>query len=894
MRPTGVPAPGQARWGEHMCLLYRTRADLLDATVPFFAAGLAHGERCIWVASDPLPAAEARDALRMVVPDLEERECRGQIEILDHDAWYLRGRELTPDAVIDGWLAREQTALRDGYAGLRLSGNTSFLMPAQWAEFAGYEARVHAAFHGRRIIALCSYSLARCGADQLVDVMRNHGLAIVRHGGEWRALHSATAVLAYAEGDAAPHRHGHTVEFFGAFPGAAIGRELAFALAAGKAAAAAARPAHLDAIRDELRARGVDIADEIRRERLRLLDGEAIADAASRDGTIDFAVVEDRVLAPFKRSLAHTGRIRVYGEIVDVLAQRGQRAAALALEAWWNVQVAALPIELHCGYSLGAFADTGSVEPFRAVCDVHDAVCAMGAAEEVRMHAERDQLQRALTSEARRRNELEPAREHLVTLQRVMSRLGEVVTTAEVVGVVATECRQCLHATEVGVHVKEDAHWRDLVTGTVADTAPPASELVMLLPLRVRGEQVGILSLALPPRHARDTAHRALAHDVAQQVASALDRARVHDAADRANRAKDDFLAMLGHELRNPLSPIVTALQLMRLRGEPALVNERLVIERQAGNLVRLIDDLLDVSRIARGKITIERGTIELADVVTAAIEQASPTLALASHHLHLDIEPRITLDADATRLAQVIANLVINAAKFTPAGGRIEVVASATPARATVIVRDNGIGIAPELLPRVFEQFVQGHQGSDRARGGLGLGLAIAKGIVELHGGAIRAESAGPGSGSTFTVELPRLPHVRLHTDDSRDLRSGALRVLVVDDNLDAGEMLAEALRQFGHDVHFAHDGNAGLDLALRIQPDVAVLDLGLPGMDGYQLARAIRRSLGDRTPRLIAVTGYGQPNDRQQSAEAGFSAHLVKPVMLDQLQDTILRLGN
>ena len=372
VRPTGVPAPGQARWGEHMCLLYRTRADLLDATVPFFAAGLAHGERCIWVASDPLPANEARDALRVVVPDLDARERRGQIEILDHDTAYLRDRELTPDAVIDRWLAREQAALRDGYAGLRLSGNTT---SPPWAELAAYEARVHEAFHGRRIIALCSYSLARCGTEQLVDVMRNHGLAIVRHGGEWRALHSATAVLAYAEGDAAPHRHGHTVEFFGAFPGAAIGRELAFALAAGKAAVAAARPVHLDAIRDELRARGVDIAEEISRERLRLLDGEAIANAALRDGTIDFTVVEEHVLAPIMRSLAHTGRIRVYGEIVDVLAQRGQRAAALALEAWWNVQVAAHPIELHCGYSLGAFADAGASSRFARLRRARRGVC---------------------------------------------------------------------------------------------------------------------------------------------------------------------------------------------------------------------------------------------------------------------------------------------------------------------------------------------------------------------------------------------------------------------------------------------------------------------------------------------------------------------------------------
>jgi signal transduction histidine kinase/CheY-like chemotaxis protein len=687
----------------------------------------------------------------------------------------------------------------------------------------------------------------------------------------------------------------HTVEFYTAFPAAGIADAVASALADGSAAAAVARPAHLDAIRDELRARGIDIAEEVGRERLRLLDGEAIATAACIGGALDFEVVEERLLAPLQRSLARHERVRVYGEVVDVLARRGLRLAAIELEGWWNRQLEAHPIELHCGYSVAAFSDAGSVEPFRAVCDAHDAVCAMGSTEEHRARVELDQLERVLNSEARRRSELEPAREHLVTLQRVMSRLGEVITTGEVVGVVATECRQTLHATEVGVHVAEGLLWRDLVTGATSGRPPRASDHVLVLPLRVRGQQLGLLSLAMPPRHARDAAHLALAHDVAQQVGWALDRARVHDAAERANRTKDEFLAMLGHELRNPLSPIVTALQLMRLRGDNALLEERAVIERQVGNLVRLIDDLLDISRIARGRITIERRVVELADVITTAIEQAAGAVAQAGHHLHLDIEPGIVLEADPVRLAQVVVNLVMNAVKFTPPGGEIDVIASATPARATIAVRDNGVGIAPELLPCVFERFVQSQQGSDRARGGLGLGLAIAKGIVDLHGGVIRADSAGTDKGSTFSVELPRLPHVRLRNDDANErTRRCELRVLLVDDNVDAGEMLAEALRELGHEVHLAREGGAALELALRIEPDIAVLDLGLPGMDGYELARAIRRSLADRTPRMIALTGYGQPTDRRRTAEAGFLAHLVKPVGIDALQETIVRLGD
>lgn len=365
--------------------------------------------------------------------------------------------------------------------------------------------------------------------------------------------------------------------------------------------------------------------------------------------------------------------------------------------------------------------------------------------------------------------------------------------------------------------------------------------------------------------------------------------------AEAASRAKDEFFAVLGHELRNPLAPIATALQLMRLRGDPALEKERTIIERQVDQITRLVDDLLDVSRITRGKVTLERETVEIAEVVTKAIEIASPIFEERRHHLDVDVASRgLVVDGDVARLAQVVSNLLANAAKYSEPGSRVRISAERSSERVVLRVSDSGIGIAPEMLSRVFEPFAQEQQALDRARGGLGLGLTIVDNLVKLHGGAVRAASDGRGRGSTFTVELPastmaparsqpRLGAVTLARSP------GALRVLVVDDNEDAAEMMSEALAMLGYVVAVAHDGAAALRIVDTVAPDVALLDIGLPAMDGYELAGRLRQGPhGDRV-RLVAVTGYGQASDRQRTSEAGFDAHLVKPVQLDVVAELI-----
>ena len=383
-----------------------------------------------------------------------------------------------------------------------------------------------------------------------------------------------------------------------------------------------------------------------------------------------------------------------------------------------------------------------------------------------------------------------------------------------------------------------------------------------------------------------------------KQIEAELEDARLRSEA--ANRAKDEFLAMLGHELRNPLAPILTALELMRMREPEALVKERATLERQVKHLVRLVDDLLDVSRITRGKVELKRMPVALAEVASRAIEMASPLLEARGHRLVHDLPADLTVDADEARVAQILTNLLTNAARYTEPGGTIELRGERRGDQVAVSVRDSGIGISTELLPKIFDLFVQGERGLDRAAGGLGLGLAIARSLAEAHGGTIEASSEGLGKGSAFTVRLPRARTEDIELEKRRTARLRASdiagispRVLIVDDNRDAAEVLADALEATGFRTCVAFDAPQALDRAVAFQPHVAMLDIGLPVMDGYELARRLREVPALRDVKLVAVTGYGQDSDREESSRAGFSAHLVKPVVLGDVTALLGKLA-
>ncbi len=407
-----------------------------------------------------------------------------------------------------------------------------------------------------------------------------------------------------------------------------------------------------------------------------------------------------------------------------------------------------------------------------------------------------------------------------------------------------------------------------------------------------RAREVEALAKAL------DTARSEIERTVAQleRESRAADDARAR--AEEAARAKDEFLAMLGHELRNPLSPILTALQLMRLRNQTS--REQEVIERQVTSLMRLVDDVLDVSRITRGKIDLRKERVELAAIAARAIEMSSPLLEKKQQVLTVRIPPRgLAVEVDPSRIAQVIANLLTNAAKYSDADTTILFAAERDGDRVRIRVKDQGIGIAPEMLTQVFDLFLQHRQSLDRSQGGLGLGLAIVRSLVEMHGGAVTVSSAGEGMGSEFVVTLPRASAAGADGEPSSAPAAPApeadvnrAQLLVVDDNEDAGMLLAEALDRLGYQVHRAGNGPGALRLSAQFQPQLALLDLGLPVMDGYELAQRLRQQPGLEALLLVAVTGYGQVEDKRRSAAAGFDAHLVKPVALDQFQRVLAAL--
>ena len=379
------------------------------------------------------------------------------------------------------------------------------------------------------------------------------------------------------------------------------------------------------------------------------------------------------------------------------------------------------------------------------------------------------------------------------------------------------------------------------------------------------------------------------------------DRRRLEEALKRraeelaaADRRKDEFLAMLAHELRNPLAPISNALEAIRLgRGDAAETAEALDIAgRQVRHMARILDDLLDVSRFTRGNVPLRKAPVELTGVLRQAVETARPLIEAAGHELSTTFpgDP-LWLEGDPTRLAQVVANLLNNAAKYTDRGGRIALSADREGGEAVVRVRDNGIGLSAEMLPRVFDLFAQEDRSLDRSQGGLGIGLTLVRSLVHLHGGEVSAESHGPGQGSEFVVRLPAPPVDPASSDPREGVAAGAARprplsLLVVDDSTDSARSLARVLELWGYEARVVNDGPEAVDAASAGSFDVILLDIGLPGMDGYQVAERVRARFGPGGPVLVALTGYGREEDLARSRLAGFDDHLVKPVNLDRLQ--------
>lgn len=908
---TGIPAIGSARWGAHLCHFYRTANDLREALVPYMRAGLESNEACLWITSAPLGAARARRALASVVPDLAERERAGQLEILDVDDWYTQAGAMDSSAVLESWIQREQLALERGFAGLRVSGNTFWLDRRDWDGFRQYEAAVHEAFRGRRIIALCSYSLERCSVDDALDVLHNHEVALVRRAGAWEVVRSATQLVDALADTHAPGAVEHIVHFYDddRYPAAEIAEHLAAGAAAGNSVAVIATQQHLDAIGAELAAHGLHLGDMV------AVEATALVASCERDGAPDMDAFR-RAVEDLAIRLTATGRpATIYGEVVDILCSRGDAAAALELEHVWNDLIANRQVSLSCGYNLSSFSSAQSLDAYLGVCDAHATIYVASDKED------RPLVATALTHALARLRELESQRARLLQaqheagtrlarLQHVTTALAEARTFHDVHEIFENVVCSAVGAVQASVAPTDTAAdtalaplWlhdpREVESLARADLA--GAHAAARVPLRLGDGVLGAILLGFATPQPFDASQRAFIGDLADQVALALDRVRLHeevarqrDQAQEANHAKDEFLAMLGHELRNPLAAIRSATELLSFHGSGGANLPRIqeILARQTGHMAKLLDDLLDVSRIVQRKIELVKEPLDLYAILDDVMQDHRVRLHSRAIELRTELPDRpLLLEGDRVRLAQVFDNLLSNAVDFTADPGSVSVLAQRDGDHAVVTVRDTGVGIEAALLPRIFEPFLQVKQEVDRPRGGLGLGLAVVKGIVELHGGTVAAASDGPGLGTELSVRLPLSTTLRPSILPPSALAT-SVRILVVEDHRDTAMLLTEVLEAAGHTAVVAYDGEHALERARDFDPEVVLCDIGLPGgMSGYDVAQAFRRAPELSGVFMVAVTGYGQPEDVRRAVDSGFDAHIIKPFGLAKLESLLVR---
>ncbi|MBQ5941635.1 MEDS domain-containing protein [Massilia sp. AB1] len=624
------------------------------------------------------------------------------------------------------------------------------------------------------------------------------------------------------------------------------------------------------------------------------------------DGWPDEGLFDEVVGNTVRKACASGRAVHAFGEMVALLCEQGLYDAAVRLEELWNGLGEACRFSLFCAYPWNLFPTQELAADFRRVCCAHDHVRPEG--QEVKDGQQELCLQLALMEQKNLalRGELVRAREAEQTLRHRERELADFVENAAeglhrvgpdgtILWANKAELSLLGYRWEeyVGRHIG-DFHADAIVIDDILRRLT-AGETLYDQPARLRCKDGSIKHVVINSNACLENGQlrysRCFTRDATERhLLEQAHREREVLVAElsHANRAKDEFLAMLAHELRNPLAPVSAAAQLLTVAAEdPARVRQAAaVIARQVGHMKALIDDLLDVARVTRGLVVLNRSPLDLRDIVAEAVEQAAPQLHGRRHQLELDLphEPA-WISGDRKRILQVVANILTNANKFTPEGGRIGVRMRLSGNEVALTVSDSGIGMDPELAARVFDLFVQGHRTLDRAQGGLGIGLALAKSLVESHEGAISAHSGGPGKGSSFTVSLPRLASDPLDPGAPAvpavaGMAGQPLRVVVVDDNRDAADALVGLLAACGHDARALYSSGAALELAGADCPQVFVLDIGLPEIDGLVLAGRLRALPEAAGTVLIAVTGYGQQRDRERAFAAGFDHYLVKPV--------------
>lgn len=605
-----------------------------------------------------------------------------------------------------------------------------------------------------------------------------------------------------------------------------------------------------------------------------------------------------------------TKHVHAYGEMVGLLCERGNQAAAIRIEQLWNELAQEFPLSLLCGYPMHAFSRPEDAAAFSTICDQHMHVFPAESFREGtdanalhRTVAQLQQKANALESEVARRKAIEQAlhcREQELSdfLENALEGMHRVSADGTIIWANKAELDLLGYARDeyIGRKITDFHVDRDNIDTILSKLLGGESLIDHAARLQHKDGSIRHVLIRSNPRlvDGEFVSTRCITRDITERVhlEAALEQ-RLRELAE-LDRRKDEFLAMLGHELRNPLAPIMNSLELMRIQGDypEAIARSRETITRQVELMKRLVDDLLDVSRITRGTISLKIDDITLDEVIERAVEIARPLINERQHRLSLNLPAdTLHLRGDPARLAQILANLLHNAAKYTEPGGSICVSARVEGDCMSLTIGDNGIGIDPSLHEKVFDLFVQDKKSLSKANGGLGIGLTLVRSLVQLHGGTVSLRSEGAGKGSEFIVTLPlngaKGGTVPVSSADrsSKPVGNVSRSVLIVDDNIDAAESLGEFLKITGHTTHVVHDGQSALRLARSTRPEVVILDIGMPLMDGYRVAERLRSDVGLTSSVLIAVTGYAQERDRLTAKNAGFDHHFAKPIDMDKL---------
>ena len=713
-----------------------------------------------------------------------------------------------------------------------------------------------------------------------------------------------------AWGDA--HPHSHLVQFYedDSFLIDSLARWFADGMNAGDSCIYIGTHDHRISLEQQLTNRGVDLV------RVRAEGRYVSLDAAGM--LSDFMVDEwpnealfTRTLEDVLATLSKRGNVRAFGEMVALLWKLGNRQAAIRLEEIWNAFMKTHALSLCCAYPMNSFGSDADSSLFLKVCAQHTPVLPAESyttlptpADRLRAISLLQHKARALETEKAGRKDAEKSlhlrqQELSDFIENAVEGLHQVGPDGLILWANPAQLKLLGYSADEYIGHRLAEFYVDRKRFAEFWARLMRREIIYDFEAALRCKNGSIKHVLIHSsglwEHDKFLYTRCFIRDVTERVALEEElKVRLAELA-QADQRKDEFLAMLGHELRNPLSAVLDAIvtaQLDQDRRERALS----IARRQTDQLAGLVDDLLDVGRITQGKIALKKEPVLVGSIIKQAVEEAHFLVEPGQHRLSVMVSSpaeNVQIEADPARLRQVITNLIHNAAKFTPPGGRIDVLAERNDNEVIFRVRDSGIGISPDLLPHIFDLFTQAQRSLDRAHGGLGIGLTLVKRLVEMHGGYVRANSAGLGTGSEFEVHLPIAAMTRPRSSASKGKRrvAGRLRVLVVEDNHDAAEALTMLLELFGHDATVASEGSKALEAVRNSAFDIALVDIGLPGIDGYEVARRIRLIPNAKAMLLVALTGYGQDSDKQRALSAGFDEHLTKPVKIERLQALLNR---